>query len=75
MIYLLFAGNDYYPLGGAEDFQGRFETIEAAIYGHDPAAFKENGGWANILCLETLRVVKKFSRGTWIETHKINPDL
>ena len=67
MAYLLFAGNDYYPRGGARDLVGRFDTIEAAIGGHDPRRFKYDGGWANVLCLETLAVVKRFSRGKWYE--------
>lgn len=29
-MYLLFAGNDYYPNGGWEDFGGSYETQEAA---------------------------------------------
>jgi hypothetical protein len=30
MNYILFAGNNYYPEGGWNDFAGMFETIEAA---------------------------------------------
>lgn len=65
MAYLLFAGNDYYPEGGALDLQGRFDSIEAAIASHDPNKFGYDGGWANILCLDTLKIVKMFSRGDW----------
>ncbi|MBY0438776.1 MAG: hypothetical protein K2W80_11330 [Burkholderiales bacterium] len=59
MSYLLFAGEDYYPEGGAWDLQGRFDTIDAAIAGHD-ARFDYNGGWANVLCLNSLKIVKVF---------------
>jgi hypothetical protein len=65
MAYLLFAGDDYYPSGGAEDLQGRFETVDAAIAGHDPTKYKYEGGWANVLCLDSLKMVKVFNRGTW----------
>ena len=51
MAYLLFAGDHYYPEGGAYDLQGKFDTIEAAIAGHVPKTFEYNGGWANVLCL------------------------
>lgn len=30
MYYLLFAGSDYYPSGGWDDFRGSFKTIEEA---------------------------------------------
>lgn len=35
--YLLFAGNNYYPAGGIQDYQGDFDSIDEAV------AFFENG--------------------------------
>lgn len=67
MAYLLFAGNDYYPDGGAEDLQGRYETLEQAIASHEPNKYQYDGGWANVLCLDSLKVVKRFFRGKWYE--------
>lgn len=67
MAYLLFAGDDYYPCGGAEDLEGRFGTLEAAVAGHEPTKYQPGGGWANVLCLGSLKIVKYFSRGTWYE--------
>lgn len=67
MAYLLFAGNDYYPKGGAEDFTGKFDTLEAASASHRPDEFSYSGGWANVLCLESLKVVKRFWRGKWYD--------
>lgn len=29
--YLLFAGSKYYPSGGAQDFQGFFDSIDDAV--------------------------------------------
>lgn len=69
MAYLLFAGDDYYPIGGAEDLKGRFDTLEAAIAGHDQKEYKYSGGWANVLCLESLKVMKRFNRGNWRDTN------
>lgn len=31
MRYMLFAGDDYYPCGGMEDFRGRFETMAELV--------------------------------------------
>ena len=67
MSYLLFAGDDYYALGGAEDLQGKYSTIQDAINAHDPSKFDIDGGWANILCIETMAIVNRFNRGIWHE--------
>lgn len=67
MAYLLFAGDDYYPNGGAEDLIGRFETIKEAFIGHDPNQFEYDGGWANVLCLDSMKIVKFFHRGNWFD--------
>ena len=65
--YLLFAGDDYYPQGGALDLVGAFDSMEAAIAAHDPAKFSYDGGWANILCLDEMRILHFFDRGIWSE--------
>lgn len=70
MAYLLFAGNDYYPRGGALDLKGKFNSIDDAIAEHDPNEFEYDGGWANILCLHDFKIVKLFERGLWSD-----PDL
>ena len=67
MAYLLFAGNDYYPKGGANDLKGSFDTLDSAIAKHNPAEFRYDGGWANVLCTDSLKLVKKFSRGRWYD--------
>lgn len=63
--YLLFAGNKYYPYGGANDLEGRFDTLDEAIAAHTTKQFTYSCGWANVLCLDSLKIVKKFRRGTW----------
>ena len=67
MRYLLFAGDDYYPRGGANDLKGCFDTLAAAIEAHDPNEFECDGGWANVLCLEPLKQVKRFYNGKWLD--------
>jgi len=42
--YLLFAGENYYPEGGVEDFQGAFTTLEAAKAAHRPSGNR----WAHV---------------------------
>lgn len=68
--FLLFAGNDYYPEGGAYDFHGSFVSIEEAVKGHNPKMYTYDGGWANIFDLKTEKIVKQFSRGTWYDGDK-----
>lgn len=67
MIYLLFAGDNYYPKGGAEDLIGKFDSIEKAISAHDANKYD----WANILCVETGKIFIYFGEGDWRkkETH------
>ena len=62
---LLFAGDDYYPEGGAYDFKGSFETVELALEAHNPKEHRYEGGWANIFDLKEEKIVKQFSRGHW----------
>ena len=71
MAYLLFAGDHYYPEGGAEDLQGKFDTIEEALAAHNPAAFEYDGGCANLLCIDTLEMVKLFNQGVWRDPYEL----
>ena len=57
MPYLLFAGNAYYPSGGAEDLIGKFNSINEAEAAFNPSNYTL--GWANILDLDTLEIVKQ----------------
>ncbi len=66
--YLLFAGDDYYPDGGANDLIGGFASVDAAVSAHDPKRFRYDGGWANILQVSTQEIVRTFDRGTWSST-------
>lgn len=66
MAYLLFSGEFYYPQGGAEDLRGKFDTVEAAVAAYDPSKHYE-GGWANVLCLTSLKIVRSANAGEWQE--------
>ena len=48
--YLVFAGEDYYPVGGAGDFVSDHDTEEEAIKVADEAC---RGEWAHVLDTET----------------------
>ena len=50
--YWLFAGEEYYPLGGMKDFRGSFETDEAAM-----SALTKSCDWWHILDSHTGKVV------------------
>lgn len=63
--FLLFAGDDYYPEGGAEDFIGSYDRLDDAIKAHDPNEYLVAGGWANVFDLEEEKIVKYFYRGVW----------
>jgi len=63
--FLLFAGNDYYPEGGANDFKGSYDSIEDAVKAHNPKEFEYDGGWANIFDLENEKIVKQFHMSVW----------
>ena len=65
-MFLLFAGNDYYPKGGAEDLYGVFETVQEAVAHHNTIPmFDYDGGWAHILYLPGGTIVKSFDHGVW----------
>lgn len=68
--FLLFAGHDYYPRGGARDFKGAFMTEGYAMRAHDPTEHDYDGGWANIFDIEKAEIVKQFHGGRWINVDK-----
>jgi len=55
MAYLTFAGDEYYPHGGMEDYKGVRPTIEGAR-----ALAEEAGGdWYHIADESTMKIVEK----------------
>ena len=63
--YLLFAGEDYYPSGGAKDLEGDFDTIDEAVNALDHEDYRDC--WAHVFDLTTKKIVKHHSRGVWID--------
>jgi hypothetical protein len=63
--FLLFAGHDYYPEGGANDLIGRYESF--------PLALKRLGeltqeDWAHVYCADPAGIVQSMRRsvyGVW----------
>lgn len=54
MKYLLFAGDYYYPVGGWNDFKGKFDDLEVA----KQAAEEKNHDWAHIVNLDDTIMLK-----------------
>lgn len=71
MAYLLFVGDCYYPLGGADDlYEPRtYETVQAAMADASLSADQ----WAHILDLDTCMVVRRFEGDTWTEQEAYGP--
>lgn len=53
-MYLVFAGNTYYPMGGWSDFIGTAKTVDAARL----LALHEQHDWYEIVDLATLTAVE-----------------
>lgn len=72
MRYALFSGDDYYPCGGWDDFQGTFGTLEQAQAAYTPRDY----GWAQIVDLEALLLVvhQGGRHGEW-RPNSDEPDL
>ena len=56
--YLVFAGSDYYPLGGWEDFKGAFDTKEEAT----EFIARGNWDWSQIISLEKSGIIEVFRK-------------
>ena len=51
--YILFAGSNYYPLGGFDDLKGRFATVEDAKKHAQRAGYD----WYHIVDAESLEII------------------
>jgi hypothetical protein len=54
--FLLFCGDRYYPLGGAEDYKGQYATLEDAV----EAGKASRHDWYNILDIETGKIYPSY---------------
>lgn len=78
MKYILFAGKTYYPRGGAGDFIGMFNSVDAAIE-HFEKETKHRfifatDFWANIFDVENAGITMLFHRGEWKECSGVIDD-
>lgn len=55
--YHLFAGDDYYPLGGWEDWRGAFATIEEALVA--AADTRRSQDWWHIVDIAEHKIIRK----------------
>jgi cellobiose phosphorylase len=55
--YIVFSGDNYYPIGGWEDFKDSFNTLEEA------REYQSNmPDWFHIVDLQTMEIVAKYQR-------------
>lgn len=52
--YILFSGEDYYPLGGWKDFVGVYETIDEAT----KAGESLSNNWWEVVDIQAMQVIK-----------------
>lgn len=53
--YLLFAGDQYYPAGGWQDYKGRFNRISEAL----KAAANGTWSWWQVVDLKSDKIVEE----------------
>lgn len=63
--YLVFAGKDYYPNGGAEDFYNDYEMAADAKYAAAHLGGRNDGDlvWAHVFDSEARCVIARWGRG------------
>ena len=57
--YLAFAGSNYYPVGGMNDFIGSFEILEDAInkINEYDDSYGRLNDWGHVLSLDSMQIV------------------
>jgi len=67
--FMLFAGDEYYPLGGMCDFAGHFDTLEAAseFLNGKGIGCANSYDWAHTYNIqdESMLWLRKNSEGVW----------
>ena len=56
--FIAFAGDDYYPQGGWNDFLGGFDSIQDAV---EELARMQSVDWWHVVDVSTGKIVKKSS--------------
>jgi len=64
--YLVFAGADYYPIGGFDDFVAGFRELQYAMKFietiHETGKNKEPAEWCHIIDTHLMEVLVRFER-------------
>ena len=70
--HALFAGDNYYPQGGARDFRFAFNSVRACRYYYTMkyGYTEEDSAWAHIVEVKTMEIVWEFEDGEWTEVKK-----
>ncbi len=55
--FLVFAGSNYYPVGGWEDRQGSFNSLAEAIASAKMVAKREFDGWWHVVDIQEGKIV------------------
>ena len=55
--FLLFAGDNYYPAGGMEDFKGDFDTVDEAL--EKMIIIKLRCDWFHIYNWQERKIIQK----------------
>lgn len=68
--YLLFAGSTYYPLGGADDYIGHYQSVDEAKQAFEK--HKDEYDWAQIavIAMTELHILARWTSGFYISTRK-----
>lgn len=83
MKYFLFAGINYYPQGGAEDFRGEFDSADDAKKSIAKEIDEKHIEWAHITdqhcemveCIRWIKKDKKFDWGKPYEHRRFESDF
>ena len=59
-MYIIFAGDIYYPKGGANDIIGYYQTFELALYKFNEYANNNEYEWIHILDTDIHDIVRQY---------------
>lgn len=60
MKYIIFAGDNYYPLGGIKDIKGSTNFLVKALIMFDHQIRNCNYDWVQLVEVKTLTIVKEY---------------
>lgn len=63
-MYIIFAGDIYYPVGGAKDIIGFYENFEVALAIFNNIILLDQYEWVHILDIENQEIVRDTHRAS-----------